>query len=502
VTPLTAMLLCAAGGAVAVGCLPERGSERSVRWVALGAAVSALLCSLAIFLGYDRSPSAPALQFVTRIDWIASPRIQYLTGTDGIGVVLLLMTGIVAVACVLFSWNVTHRPRAFFGWMLAVIAGATGVFQSLDLVLLFVFYEAVILPKYLLIAIWGSKDREYGAMKLTMYSVAGGGLVLLGILLIAARPEAASFSIAELAGAGFPSAFQHALFPILCLGFGVLAGLWPFHTWAPTGHAAAPTAASMLLAGLVMKLGAYGILRVAMPLCPEALPHWRGVLAGLAVAGILAAALVALARQDLKLVIGYSSVGHMGFVLLGLATLDRLGITGAVLQMFSHAIIAGLLFAVAGRMLYDRTHTRELAKLGGLDLRRSMPFAAVIFVAASAASMGMPGFSGFVAELSVLLGVWRTSPWLLVPAGIGVVLTAAFTMRALQTVLGPAGTEAPRDPALPLDPISGPEILGAGLLLGVSIWIGLFPGEFMDLIGRSLDQPMMHGILHPVGGAR
>jgi len=506
-TPPTLMLLSALGGAIVSALLPARGAERSARVVALVASLATLGCALAAYVGFDRSAEADALQFVTEIAWIETPRIRFLTGVDGIGVILLLLTGIVGVACVLFSWNVTHRPRAFFAWMLLVIAGACGVFQSLDLVLLFLFYEAVILPKYFLIAIWGSKDREYGAMKLTLYSVAGGALVLLGVILIAWQKEAGGFSIPALAGDRLPLALQLWVFPLLCVGFGVLAGLWPLHTWAPTGHAAAPTAASMLLAGLVMKLGSFGILRVAMPLCADALPAFAPALAGLGAAGIVAAALVALSRRDLKLVIGYSSVAHMGFVLLGLGTLDRIGIAGAVLQMFSHGLIAGLLFAVVGRMLYDRFHTRDLEALGALGPGRALPAVTVIFAAAAAASMGMPGFSGFIAEVSVLLGTWKRFPWLLLPVGFGIVVTAAFTVRALQVVLGrtrpSAAGETPdlREPApAPAEPITLAEKLGAALLLGTSVWAGIFPQDLLALSLRAIESPMLHGIVQTAEG--
>src|SRR5439155_16077038 len=237
-------------------------------------------------------------------------------------------------------------------------------------------------------------------------------MVLVGLIAAYVIAGANSFSLVELAKYPFPRQFQMWAFPLVFTGFAILAGLWPFHTWAPTGHVAAPTAASMLLAGVIMKLGAYGALRVAMTLFPEGLAAWRGVIAGLAVIGIVYGAMVALVQKDFKFVIGYSSVSHMGFVLLGLMTLTSIGLSGAVLQMFSHGIIAGLLFAVVGRMVYDRTHTRELSELQGMNLSKAIPFAAFTFVIGGLASMGLPGFSGFVAELQVLIGAWRAFPGL------------------------------------------------------------------------------------------
>jgi NADH-quinone oxidoreductase subunit M len=278
---------------------------------------------------------------------------------------------------------------------LGLIGAVYGVFLSFDVFLLFVFYELAIIPKYFLIAIWGSTNREYGAMKLVLYSFVGSALVLVGIVAAYVAAGGETTNLVELSVHAYPEALQYWAFPVTFVGFAFLAGLWPFHTWAPTGHVAAPTAASMLLAGVVMKLGAYGALRVAMTLFPLGLQAWQWPLGVLAVVGIVYGATVALTQRDFKFVIGYSSVSHMGFVLLGLVTLNEVGLSGAVLQMFSHGIIAGLLFAVVGRMVYDRTHTRDLNALEGMRLVRAMPFAAMTFVVASLASMGLPGFSGF-----------------------------------------------------------------------------------------------------------
>jgi NADH-quinone oxidoreductase subunit M len=281
------------------------------------------------------------------------------------------------------------------------------------------------------------------------------------------------------------------------VGFAVLAGMWPFHTWAPTGHAAAPTAASMLLAGVVMKLGAYGCLRVAMMLFPRGLEpwgfhllgfgSWQQVFAVLAVIGIVYGASIALVQKDLKFVVGYSSISHMGFVLLGLMTLNQIGLSGAVYQMFSHGIIAGLLFAVVGRMVYDRTHTRDLRELSRIPLARLLPFAAVTFVLAMMASIGLPGFSGFIAELQVLIGSWSAFPWMCCIAGVGILIGIAFSWRALQaTFFG----EAERTTTQALPPITLPERLGACLLLGSTIVLGLYPRLLMDLILPSLNGPL------------
>ena len=360
-----------------------------------------------------------------------------------------------AVAGILFSWNIEHRAKEFFAFYLALIGGVYGVFLSFDLFLLFVFYEIAIIPKYFLIAIWGSTRREYAAMKLALYSFVGSAMVLIGLIAAYVVAGAKTMNLVELAQFPFPPHFQMWAFPLVFVGFGILAGLWPFHTWAPTGHVAAPTAASMLLAGVVMKLGAYGCLRVAMTLFPRGLDpwgfhvlgfgSWRDVFALLAVIGIVYGAMVALVQKDFKFVIGYSSVSHMGFVLLGLMTLNQIGLSGAVLQMFSHGIMAGLLFAVVGRMVYDRTHTRDLDALEKMNLYKVIPFAAVTFVIASMASIGLPGFSGFVAELQVLIGAWRAFPIYAVGAGFGIVIGVAYTWRAMQKAF--FGRSRNRDPA-------------------------------------------------------
>jgi NADH-quinone oxidoreductase subunit M len=326
-------------------------------------------------------------------------------------------------------------------------------------------------------------------------------MVLIG--LIAAYVMAGSatgtytFSLIELARFKFPEQFQYWAFPLVFVGFAILAGLWPFHTWAPTGHVAAPTAASMLLAGVVMKLGAYGALRVAMTLFPLGLAAWRFEIAVLAVIGIVYGALVALVQRDFKFVIGYSSVSHMGFVLLGLMTLTTIGLSGAVLQMFSHGILAGLLFAVVGRMVYDRTHTRELADLEPMQLNRAMPFAAFTFVIAGLASMGMPGFSGFIAELQVLIGAWQSFPVLAVLCGLGIVIAVAYTLRAIQKAFysGQRLSAAEHSHALPA--ISIPERIGAVVLIVATVVVGLYPPILLNLIksgfNSSLMAPLVNG---------
>ena len=483
-----------AGAALALAA--GRRSPGAARVVAL---VFALLAwGVALVAAFKFVPDAAGP--VTLVDgpWIPQMGIRYHLAADGISLTLAVLTGLAATAGILFSWNVDKRTGEFFAFYLTLIGGVYGVFLSADAFLFFVFYEIAIVPKYFLIAIWGSTNREYGAMKLVLYSFAGSALVLAGLLWAYATGGAHSFGVAELAQAasGFSHGQQVWMFALVFLGFAVLAGMFPFHTWAPTGHVAAPTAASMLLAGVVMKLGAYGCLRVAMPLFPMGFAFWQPMIFWLALIGIIYAGLVALVQEDFKFVIGYSSVSHMGFVLLGLAAANVRAVSGAVLQMFSHGVIAGLLFAVVGRMVYDRTHTRKLADLRGMALYKRMPFAAAVFVLAGLASMGMPGFSGFPAELTILIGTWQSAPWAAVIAAVGVLVAAAFTLRVIQvSFFGHASsTEAAANPE-PYAPVTLAENCGAVLLLGATILIGIKPDLLLDLIRPALQTPFFHAVL-------
>ena len=481
--------------AAAAMFLLKPDSRQGARVLALVAALTGLAMGLVGAVKHAGGGLVP----IQKLPWVPTIGAEYHLAADGISLTLVILTGLAAVVGILFSWNVEHRTREFFAFYLALIGGVYGVFLSFDLLLLFVFYEIAIVPKYFLIAIWGSTRREYAAMKLALYSFIGSAMVLAGLVAAHVVSGAQTFNLVELAKYPFPASFQNWAFPLVFVGFAILAGLWPFHTWAPTGHSAAPTAASMLLAGVVMKLGAYGCLRVAMTLFPEGLAAWRDVFGGLAVVGIVYGALVSLTQRDFKFVIGYSSVSHMGFVLLGLMTLSTIGLSGAVLQMFSHGVIAALLFGVVGRMVYDREHTRDLDELQGRRLSRTMPFAAVTFVVAGLASMGLPGFSGFVAELKVLIGAWQTFPKLAVIAGIGIVLGVAYTLRAVQKAFFSGdkedvpgavhGGHGHGESAITL-----PEKIGAVVLITTTLVIGLYPKLLLDWIVPSFASPLFDGL--------
>ncbi len=453
------------------------------------------------FAAFNFVPSS-SLQTLTDVAWISQLGVRYHLAADGISLTLVVLTGLASVAGILFSWNIGERAGEFFALYLALIGGVYGVFLSADAFVFFVFYEIAIVPKYFLIAKWGSTNREYGAMKLVLYSFAGSALVMAGLLWAYGAGHAAGFSFPELARAAsaLTTHEQVIIFALVFAGFATLAGMFPLHTWAPTGHVAAPTAASMLLAGVVMKLGAYGCLRVAIPCFVTGYQALAPVIGWLAVIGIVYAGLVALVQEDFKFVIGYSSVSHMGFVLLGLAAGNMKAFGGAVLQMFSHGIIAGLLFAVVGRMVYERTHTRKLVDLTAMPLHKLMPFAAVVFVLAGLASMGMPGFSGFPAELSILVGAWQASRiWTLV-AACGVLIAAAFTLKVVHvSFFGKSNISdavtAPNPHAHDITPISLPEKIGALILVASMIVIGLKPDLLMNWITPALESPFFQAAM-------
>lgn len=488
-------------GAAALALAPK-ASARVARWIALLASIVGL--ALTIITAFRFAPGT-ILQ-VARVDWVPSLGLTYHLAADGVSLTLLLLTGIVAVAGVLFSWNVEKRPAEFFAFYLWLIGAVYGVFLSFDLLLFFIFYELAIIPKYFLIAIWGSTRREYAAMKLALYSFAGSAMVFIGIIAAYVEAGAKTMDLTALAHYPFPLHFEMWVFPLVFIGFAILAGMWPFHTWAPTGHAAAPTAASMLLAGVIMKLGAYGCLRVAMMLFPLGMGSWtfhvigfgswRGVFAVLAIIGILYGAGVALVQRDFKFVIGYSSVSHMGFVLLGLMTLTAIGLDGAVVQMFSHAIIAGLLFAVVGRMVYDRTHTRLLRELAPMHLVRVIPFAAFTFIIAAMASIGLPGFSGFIAEFEIIIGTWHAYPVLAVLAGVGILIGIAFTWRAMDKAFfgGAVHQPNPEAHAVTLPPITTPEKIGAAILMLSTVAVGVYPRILLNWIIPALQSPLFDGL--------
>ena len=421
---------------------------------------------------------------------LAEKGISLTLGLDGISAPMVLLTGIVMFTGVLVSWTIKERNKDFFVLYFLLLSGVFGVFVTLDMFFFFFFYELAVLPMYLLIGVWGSssvfptfsRTKEYGAMKLTIYLVAGSVLIWIAILAIFVEGGLGTFSIPDLSDRSqvvFSESFQRIFFPLLMVGFGVLAGMWPFHTWSPDGHVAAPTGVSMVHAGVLMKLGAFGILRLGVQILPEGAEDWMPVLIGLGTVNVLYGAWSATGQRDLKYVIGYSSVSHMGYVLMGIATLHQLGVSGAVLQMFSHGIMTALFFAVVG-VIYDRTHTRDITVLEGLAKR--MGFTAAFFTVAGLASLGLPGLSGFVAELLVFLGLFQSyglmGPVLGILGIVGAGITAVYILRLLAKVFfGPLAEQwREQTDALPVERFS------AAVLVGFIFLVGLFPFPFIRVI--------------------
>ena len=460
-----------------------------VRCFSLAIALLTMLLSFYVFWAYDHQ--AGGMQFERAWHWLAMPgpwplgdrAVTLHLGIDGVAAPMVLLTGIVLFTGVLVSWNIADRSKEFFVLYLVLLAGVFGVFVTLDMFLFFMFYELAVMPMYLLIGVWGSsskfptfsRTKEYGAMKLMLYLVGGSVLIWIAILAMFAEAGLGSFDLIELQQVAFSGSFQRVFFPFLMVGFGVLAGLWPFHTWSPDGHVAAPTAVSMVHAGVLMKLGAFGIIRVGMMLMPEGAQDWMVVLVLLGTVNVLYGAWSALGQTDLKYVIGYSSVSHMGYVLMGIATLHPLGLSGAVLQMFSHGVMTALFFAIVG-VVYDRTHTRDIQVLNGLGKR--MGFTATLFAIAGLASLGLPGLSGFVAELLVFLGLFQTYPLLGVLGIVGAAITAVYILRLLARVfMGPLGEQwADQTDASRLERVS------ALVLAGFILLVGLFPFPFIRVI--------------------
>ena len=466
---------------------PERKNE--IRVVALATAIFALLLSVWAYFSYDKV--AAGYQFVEKHNWMPALGIGYQVGVDGLSIPLVLLTGIVMVTGVLISWGIDDRPREFFSFLFILASGVFGVFVALDLFQLFFFYEIAVFPMFLLIAIWGwIKTREYAAMKLTLYLFIGSVVSLVGALAMYWQSGMHTFDMLALQQANFPVAFQRLWFPFVFLGFAVLGGIFPFHNWSPDGHVAAPTAVSMFHAGVLMKLGAFAALRVGIMLLPAGAKYWSGWIMGLALVNVVYGAFIAMVQTDLKYVIGFSSVSHMGLVMLGFSTLSKQGLIGAGVQMFSHGVMTALFFAAVG-MVYDRAHTREISKLGGMV--KPLPWVAITFIIGGLVSMGMPGLSGFVAEFPIFMGVWSVKPWVAILASISIVITASYIMLVIRrTFFGevPAEFEGHIGPASPLDKVA------LALLSTIMVGIGIIPALMVPWV-----QSGVQNVLNILGGA-
>ena len=422
--------------------------------------------------------------FQQNYQWFSSLNINFHVGVDGISIAMILLTAFVVLAGVLISWNIQKMTKEFYFLLILLSLGAYGFFISLDLFVLFFFLEIAVIPKYLLIGIWGSGKKEYSANKLALMLMGGSALVLVGILGIYFA-GGRSFDLLQLSQIHIPVETQKIIFPFLFIGFGVFTALFPFHTWVPDGHSSAPTAGSMFLAGISMKLGGYGCLRVATYLLPDAAKEYSIIIITLAAIAILYGAFATMMQKDLKYINAYSSVSHCGFVLLGIGMLTKTAITGAVMQMVSHGLMTALFFAVIG-MIYERTHTRLVNEMSGL--MRTMPFIMTVLFIVGLCSLGLPGFSGFVAEMTIFMGAWQNVEiayrLATVAACMSIVVTAVYILRAVgKTAMGPASPLALRgEREMMMSDAKWNEKLAAGLLVVGIVAIGIAPFWLNDLI--------------------
>jgi NADH-quinone oxidoreductase subunit M len=467
---------------------------KQVRTVALAGSVLQLGVSLFLLSAYWSARTAgnlAAMLFEYSITWFKPLHINYHVGVDGISIAMILLTAVVVVAGILVSWSMEKLSKEFFFLLVLLSMGAYGFFISLDLFTMFFFLEIAVIPKFLLIGIWGSGRKEYSAMKLALMLMAGSALVFVGLMGV--YFATGSFDLMQSAQSAIPVSVQSYFFPFLFLGFGVFAAIFPFHTWVPDGHASAPTAASMFLAGISMKLGGYGCLRVAVFLMPQAAHQYAWIIILLATIAIIYGAFATMMQTDLKYINAYSSVSHCGFVILGIGMLTETSVNGAVLQMVSHGLMTALFFAAIG-MIYSRTHTRMVAQLGGL--LKVMPFISTIFVIAGLCSLGLPGFSGFVAEMTVFIGSWQNpDKWYrlaTILACASIVVTAVYILRAAgKTVMGPIN-----DTHAALTDASWNERAAALILIAGIVLMGVAPFLINQLIG-----PGTHQIMQQVGKA-
>ena len=479
-----ALLVLIAGGG---GDRPER--EPVVRWIALATSLVTFAATLLLWWWFD--PSSAAYQFEERYSWIPAFGIQYYIGVDGISLLLIVLTGFLTPLALLSSWESVHKNvKAFSFFILTLETAMIGVFASIDLFLFYVFWDAMLIPMYFLIGIWGYERRVYAAVKFILYTMAGSVLMLVAIIAVAwAYAEANggvwSFNLQDLLGAQLSERMAFWCFLAFTLAFAIKVPLFPFHTWLPDAHVEAPTAGSVILAGVLLKMGTYGLLRFAFPLFPGPALEFAPVLAVLAVIGIIYGALVAMVQPDMKKLVAYSSVSHLGFVVLGLCALNVQGVQGAVYQMLNHGVSTGGLFMIVG-MLSDRRHTRLISEYGGL--KGVVPRLVAVFLLITLSSIALPGMNGFVGEFLILIGAFRWDPWMAAFAAIGVILSAVYMLWMFQRVnYGPVTAKnrdlpdlTPREWALMVPTVA------------LAIVMGVVPGFFLRPMEPSVARVIGH----------
>lgn len=452
-------------GMFAIMLMPYK-QERAIRLAAT--AVTGFVCLLSLKLLASFDLTSAQIQFQERVLWIPQLNVYYHLGVDGMSILMIFATGLLSFLACLASFGIKERVKEYFALYLLLETGMMGTFLALDLFLFYIFWEVVLVPMYFLIGIWGGPKKEYAAIKFFLYTLAGSMFMLIGIVALYFNSDPHTFNILELSHNQFALRFQQILFMAFFLGFAIKVPVFPFHTWLPDAHVEAPTPISVLLAGVLLKMGTYGFYRISYPLFPEA-ARWFGPFMGiLAVIGIIYGGFVAFAQTDFKKMVAYSSVSHMGFVLLGLAVFTEAGIAGAMLQMFNHAMITGALFLLVG-ILYDRAHTRDLNSFGGIWAK--MPIYGFILIFISLASLGLPGLAGFISEFMVLIGSYPVYRWMTIASCVGILLAAAYLLYMVQRVL--LGKLNPKWAALP--DITKAEIFTLVPLMILILLIGVYP---------------------------
>ena len=490
--PLLSAVLLAPICAAVILCFVSPKSAQSVRVIAASAMTVALALTLYAFFSYDMT--AGGMQFTESIPWIKDLGVHYALGVDGISLPMLLLTDLIGLAAVYSSWNITNRPKEFYILLMILIAGVTGTFIATDLFIFLLCYEVVVIPIYIMVIIWGSTKRvskEYAGMKLTIYLLMGSAFMLVGVvalyLTVGDVVGFRTFDMQALAVAGqnglLSEEFQIFAFLLLLLGFGSLLSMFPFHSWSPDGYAGAPTAVSMIHAGVLKKIGGYGLIRLGLLVLPLGARFWAPVIAALAIINVMYAAYIALAQKDLKYVIGYSSVSHMGYVLLGFACLNVVSVSGAVANMVAHGVMSALFFSMIG-FVYEKTHMRSVTELRGLA--HQMPRVATGFMLAGMASLGLPGLIGFIPEFTIFVGSFSVYPVFAILAISGIIFTALYTLRVLAKVLfGPRDSKFDR-----YKDARGVEMMPL-VILGIAlVGFGIFPQLLMGMVGSGTEQLM------------
>jgi NADH-quinone oxidoreductase subunit M len=477
------MIFFPIAGMAVVLCIPGSQSKL-IKQVSAAFTVPPLILSVVLFMNFDRSQAG--FQFVEQYQWIPSFNIQYIVGVDGVSITMVLLTALLSFLCIFASWGIEKAVKGYFALFLLLDAAMMGVFVALDFVLFYVFWELMLLPMYFLIGIWGGPRREYAAIKFFLYTMAGSVLLLLALLALYFYPDAAThphtFDMREMIARNqlYGPGFQQIVWLALFIGFAIKIPAFPFHTWLPDAHVEAPTAISVILAGVLLKMGTYGILRINYGMLPEAtadLAYW--FLGALGAFNIVYGALCAMAQKDLKKLVAYSSISHMGYVMLGMASFTQQGIDGAVLQMFNHGTVTAMLFLLVG-VIYDRAHHREIEGFGGLA--SIMPVYTGVTALAFFAALGLPGLSAFISEVLVLLGAWQKYPGLTAIGASAVVLTAGYMLWTMQRVfLGKANEKY-----LELPEISRMELFTLAPLAIIVVFLGVYPQPALDLISASL----------------